>query len=109
MTRFVDAHRDRFGVEPICGVLQAAPSTYYAARQRSPSARQVRDEALKVKIQHVHAEEFGVYGARKLWRQLLREGIPVARCTVKSRQVGNAGDGALRGGAWQAQADDDAR
>ncbi len=109
MIRFVNAQRDRFGVEPICHMLQAAPSTHYAARQRPPSARQVRDEAFKVRIRHVHAAHFGVYGTRKLWRQLLREGIPVARCTVKSRQVGNAGDGSLRGGVWQAQANDDAR
>ena len=97
MIRFVDAHRDRFGVEPICRVLQAAPSTYYAARQRPPSARQVRDEALKVKIRHVHAAHFGVYGARKLWRQLLREGILVARCTVERlmREMGLSG--AVRG------------
>jgi len=57
--------------------LQVAPSSYYAARGRPLSARRVRDEALKVKLRHVHAEQFGVYGARKLWRQLQREGIPV--------------------------------
>lgn len=97
MIRFVDTHRDRFGVEPICRVLRAAPSTYYAARRQPPSARRVRDEALKVKIRHVHAAEFGVYGARKLWRQLRREGIPVARCTVERlmREMGLAG--AVRG------------
>ena len=97
MIRFVDAHRDRFGVEPICRVLQAAPSTYYVARGRPPSARQVRDEALKVKIRHVHAAHFGVYGARKLWSQLLREGIPAARCTVERlmREMGLSG--AVRG------------
>jgi len=97
MTRFIDAHRERFGVESICRVMQAAPSTYYAARQRPPSARQVRDEALKVKIRHVYAAHFGVYGARKLWRQLLREGIPVARCTVERlmRELGLSG--AVRG------------
>ena len=97
MSRFIDTHRDRFGVEPICRELQVAPSTYYAARCRPPSARQVRDEALKVKLRHVHAEHFGVYGARKLWRQLHREGVPVARCTVERlmRQVGLAG--AVRG------------
>ena len=83
MSRFIDTHRERFGVEPICRELQAAPSTYYAARCRPPSARQVRDEALKVKLRHVHAEHFGVYGARKLWRQLRREGVPAARCTVE--------------------------
>lgn len=97
MTRFIDAHRDRFGVEPICQVLQVAPSTYYAARCRPPSARQVRDEALKPKLRQVHAEHFGVYGARKLWRQLHREGVPAARCTVERlmKQVGLAG--AVRG------------
>ncbi len=83
MTRFVDSHRERFGVAPICRELQVAPSSYYAARGRPLSARRVRDEALKVKLRHVHAEQFGVYGARKLWRQLQREGIPVARCTVE--------------------------
>ena len=93
MTRFIDTHRDRFGVEPICRVLQAASSTYYAARVRPPSVRQVRDEALKVKIRHVHAEHFGVYGVRKLWRQLRREGVPVARCTVERlmRELGLKG------------------
>lgn len=97
MSRFIDAHRERFGVEPICHVLQVAPSTYYAARCRPPSARQVRDEALKVKIRHVHAEHFGVYGARKLWRQLHREGVSAARCTVE-RLMGEIGlAGAVRG------------
>ena len=64
MIRFINAHRDRFGVEPICRVLQFAPSTYYAARRRPPSMRKVRDDALKVKLRHIHAEHFGVYGAR---------------------------------------------
>ena len=105
MIRFINAHQDRFGVEPICRVLQFAPSTYYAARRRPPSMRKVRDDALKVKLRHIHAEHFGVYGARKLWRQVRREGIPVARCTVESRQVGNAGDGTMWSGAWQGQAD----
>jgi putative transposase len=93
MTRFIDAHRERFGVEPICRELQVAPSSYYAARQRPLSARGVRDEALKVKLRHVHAAEFGVYGARKLWRQLQRERIGVARCTVERlmRELGLAG------------------
>ncbi len=97
MTRFIDTHRDRFGVEPICRVLQAAPSTYYAARKRLPSARRVRDEALKVRLRHVHAEQFGVYGARKLWRQLHREGIPVARCTVERLMRELSLAGAVRG------------
>ena len=93
MTRFIETHRERFGVEPICRELQVAPSSYYAARQRPPSARRVRDEALKVKLRHVYAEHFGVYGVRKLWRQLQREGIPVARCTIARlmRELGLAG------------------
>jgi len=97
MSRFIEAHRDRFGVEPICRELQVAPSTYYAARCRPPSARQVRDEALKVKLRHVHAEHFGVYGARKLWRQLHREGVPAARCTVERLMHATGLSGAVRG------------
>ena len=97
MSRFIEAHRDRFGVEPICRELQVAPSTYYAARCRPPSARQVRDEALKVKLRHVHAEHFGVYGARKLWRQLRREGVPAARCTVERLMHATGLTGAVRG------------
>ena len=93
MSRFIGAHRERFGVEPICRELQVAPSTYYAARRRRPSARRVRDEALKMKLRHTHGEHFGVYGARKMWRQLQRERIPVARCTVERlmRELGLSG------------------
>ena len=97
MTRFIKTHRERFGVEPICRELQVAPSSYYAARSRPLSARRVRDEALKVKLQHVHAEQFGVYGARKLWRQLHREGIPVARCTVERLMRELSRSGVVRG------------
>jgi putative transposase len=89
----IDAHRDRFGVEPICQLLPIAPSTYYAARHRPASARAVRDAKLKGEIARVHAEQFGVYGARKVWRQLHREGIAVARCTVERlmRELGLQG------------------
>jgi putative transposase len=80
---FVDTYRQRFGVEPICAVLQVAPSTYWAAKRRSPCARARRDAQLSVEIRRVHAENFGVYGARKVWRALNREGIPVARCTTE--------------------------
>jgi putative transposase len=82
MIAYVDADRDRFGVEPICRVLPIAPSSYYDAKRRPPSARALRDEELKVDIRRVHEENFGVYGARKVWRQLHREGVAVARCTV---------------------------
>jgi putative transposase len=83
MIAYIDHHKDRFGVEPICRVLPIAPSTYYARKQRPPSARAVRDARLKVEIGRVHQDNFGVYGARKVWRQLHREGIVVARCTVE--------------------------
>jgi putative transposase len=77
--------------------LQVAPSTYYAAKSRPPSARQVRDEKLKAEILRVYRDNFGVYGARKVWRQLQREGVPVARCTVERlmRELGICG--AVRG------------
>jgi len=90
MIAYIDANRDRFGVEPICQVLPIAPSTYYAAKHRSPPARALRDEELKAEIRRVHEDNFGVYGARKIWRQLGREGISVARCTVE-RLMGELG------------------
>ena len=83
MIAYLDQHKDRYGVEPICRVLPIAPSTYYHATRRPASARAVRDAKLKAEIARVHAEHFGVYGARKVWRQLHREGITVARCTVE--------------------------
>ena len=96
MIAYIDANRDRFGVEPICKVLPIAPSTYYQA-SRPLSARRRRDQQLKVEIRRVHAEHFGVYGARKLWRQLHREGIAVARCTVE-RLMGELGLQGVRRG-----------
>jgi putative transposase len=93
MIAYIDQHRDRYGVEPICRVLLIAPSTYYDAKRRPPSARALRDEELKVEIRRVHADNFGVYGARKVWRQLGREGNVVARCTVERlmRELGLQG------------------
>jgi putative transposase len=97
MTRFIDAHRDQFGVEPICKVLKIAPSSYYAAKARPPSARAVRDAQLKVEIRRVYDDNFGVYGAEKLWRQLHREGIAVGRDRV-ARLMGELGiHGVVRG------------
>jgi putative transposase len=90
---YIDAHMTQFGVEPICTVLQIAPSTYYAARSRPPSRRSVTDAATAVKITKVHEDNYGVYGARKVHAQLVRQGHPVARCTVE-RLMRNAG---LRG------------
>ncbi len=83
MIAYIDRNKDRFGVEPICGHLPIAPSTYYDAKARPPSHRSIRDEELKREITRVHAANFGVYGARKVWHQLNREGIVVARCTVQ--------------------------
>ncbi|WP_425309671.1 IS3 family transposase [Ammonicoccus fulvus] len=85
---YIDQHRDRFGVEPICAVLkdagvQIAPSTYYAARKRPPSARAVRDAELVAQIKVAHKANLGVYGARKIHAELNRKGVEVARCTVE--------------------------
>lgn len=95
---YIDAYRGQFGVQPICRVLRAhrvpvAASTYYAARARPASARSVSDAALAVEITRVFKDSGEVYGARKVWRQLHREGIPAARCTVERlmRQVGLQG------------------
>ena len=96
MTAFIDAHRDTFGVEPICQVLAVAPSTYYAARCRLPSGRAVRDEQLRPEISRVHTANFEVYGVRKVWHQLRREDIPVGRDRV-GRLMGGLGlCGAMR-------------
>jgi putative transposase len=97
MTAYIDRHKDSYGVEPICQVLPIAPSTYYDTRRRLPSARAVRDAELKEKIRQVHQDNFSVYGARKVWRQLRRQGTVVARCTVERlmRELGLRG--AVRG------------
>ena len=81
--RFITAHQARWGVEPICRVLQVAPSRYYAALRRPPSARRRRDDVLKEEIRRVWDEHRQVYGADKVWAQLKREGIAAARCTVE--------------------------
>ena len=88
MTAFIDQHRDRFGIEPICEVLPIAPSTYFAhaARRADPtlrSDRAKRDAELIPEVQRVFRENFEVYGVRKVWRQLRRERCDVARCTVE--------------------------
>ena len=108
MTAYIDDHKDRYGVEPICKLLPIAPSTYYDAKRRPPSARAVRDARLKAEIRRVHAENFGVYGAEKVWRQLNREGIPVARCTVKRLMAQLGLRGAVRGKTRRTTTPDDA-
>jgi putative transposase len=112
--RFIEEHRHdhfvtsagadggEFGVEPICRVLcehgcQIAPQTYYAALKRPPSARAVRDAELSTEIHRIHGENYGVYGVRKVWRQLHREGHPVARCTVERLMRADGLAGVVRG------------
>jgi putative transposase len=92
----------RWGVQSICAGLvelgvQIAPSTYYEHVDREPCRREVRDEALKPEIERIHAANYGVYGARKVWLALNREGIKVARCTVERLMAELGLSGAVRG------------
>ena len=102
MTAFIDEHREAYGVEPICRVLPIAPSTYHerVAQRQDParlSVRARRDAALKPEIVRVFAENFGVYGVRKVWRQMKREGFEVARCTVERLMRDLGLQGVIRG------------
>ena len=97
MTRYIDAQRAAFGVEPICRALAMAPSSYYAARVRPPSARAIRDAALKADIGRLHRANYAVYGARKLWHALRREGTVVGRDQVGRLMRGLGLRGAVRG------------
>jgi len=102
MVSFIDDHRDQYGVEPICEVLPIAPSTYFRHRmhRRCPekrSARAKRDEGLRVEVKRVHEESFGLYGVRKVWRQLRREQVQAARCTVERLMRSQGLRGAVRG------------
>jgi putative transposase len=102
MIAFIDDHREAYGVEPICKVLPIAPSTYHehAAKRADPaklSARAKRDVSLKVQIRRVFAENFEVYGVRKVWRQLKREGFDIARCTVERLMRSLGLHGVIRG------------
>ncbi len=106
MVAFIDEQREVYGVGPICEVLPIAPSTYYAhqAMQADPSlrsARAKRDAWLKVEIHRVWDENFAVYGAEKVWGQLNREGIAVARCTVRRLMNEMGLVGAVRGRAFK--------
>ena len=102
MVAFIDDHRAEYGVEPICRVVPIAPSTYHVfkRRQKDPSLlceRAKRDEWLREQIREVHEASLGVYGAPKVWRELKREGIEVARCTVE-RLMGEMGLQGVRRG-----------
>ena len=102
MIAFIDEHRGDYGVEPICRVLPIAPSTYHDhdAKRRDPSrlsARARRDQALKPEVVRVFAENFGVYGVRKVRRQMRREGFDIARCTVERLMRDLGLQGVIRG------------
>ena len=104
MIAFIDDHREAHGVEPICKVLPIAPSTYHdhVAKRVDPSrlsARARRDAALKDEVQRVFEANFRVYGVRKVWRQLRREGFDVARCTVARLMRAMGLEGIIRGKA----------
>jgi putative transposase len=104
--RFIDAHKERrsaglrWGIEPICAVVQIAPSTYHAAKQRRPSARAVRDAELCPEILRVWEQNLSVYGADKVWDQLNKDGIRVARCTVERLMRDMGLQGCRRGRFW---------
>src|SRR3546814_16864052 len=98
MISFIDEHRDDYGVESICRVLPIAPSTYHerVAQRHDPSRlspRAQRDEAMKPEVRRVFDANFKVYGVRKVWRQMRREGFDIARCTVERlmRELGLQG------------------
>jgi putative transposase len=106
MVHFIDEHRTRYGVESICALLPIAPSTYFLwkAQQEDPttrSARAQRDDELRSAIQRVWDDNEQVYGPRKVWRQLKREGQRVARCTVERLMRAMGLRGAVRGRAWK--------
>ena len=95
---FIDSHREELGVEPICRELAIAPSSYHehAARLADPGKRSVRvrrDDEIKQQIRRVHGDSSGLYGTRKVWHQIRREGATVAKCTVERlmRAMGLAG------------------
>ena len=105
MVRFIDDHRATYGVEPICAVLPIAPSTYFRchAQREDPthrSARARRDDELRIQIQRVYDANFQVYGPRKVWRELRRGGVDVARCTVERLMRAMGVAGVVRGRAW---------
>ena len=112
MIAYIDQHRDRFGVEPLCAQLPISSSSYYEhkARQADPKrhpARWHRDERLKGEIVRIWEEHFRVYGARKIWRQLHREGEVVARCTVARLMKTLGLQGVVRGKRWKTTVADD--
>lgn len=106
MIRFIDQHKDRrsgqlrWGIEPIATTLGIAPSTYHAAKNRPPSARAVRDTELRPEVLRVWEQNLAVYGADKVWDQLNKDGIAVARCTVERLMRDMGLQGCRRGRIW---------
>lgn len=112
MIRFIDAYKAQFGVEPICRFLQMAPSTYHRHKQleREPDRRSPRaknDEALEVKITEIWEDSFRNYGVRKIWHQLLKDDVPVARCTVERLMKRLGIEGVRRGKKYKTTVPDD--
>jgi putative transposase len=106
MVSFIDQHRATCGVESICAVLPIAPSTYFLRKEQQQdatkrSARARRDDELRTEIQRVWDEHEQVYGPRKVWRQLRRDKIPAARCTVERLMHEMGLRGTVRGRAWK--------
>jgi transposase InsO family protein len=113
MVTFIDAHRAAYGVEPICAQLPIAPATYYEAKARAADptrrpARAQRDTELRDEIQRVWDANHQVYGPRKVWRQLGREGIAVARCTIERLMRAMGLQGAIRGRKFKTTIPDEA-
>ena len=109
MSAFIDEHRERFGVEPICRTLDVSASAYYERRNGPPSRRAVSDEELLCEIRRVHRENYECYGSRRVWKQLLREGIETARCTVERLMRAHGLQGAKRRGRpWRTTRQDPA-
>ena len=106
MVSFIEAHRAEYGVEPICAVVPIAPATYYEhhARRLNPELRperEKRDDELRIEIEQVWKANFSVYGAKKVWRELGRQGVEVARCTVERLMRGMGLQGAVRDRAFK--------
>jgi putative transposase len=98
VSAFIDEHRERFGVEPICETLGVSASAYYQRATGERSARVLADERLLVEIRRVHRENYECYGSRRVWKQLRREGVGAARCTVERLMAAHGIQGAKRRG-----------
>lgn len=109
MSAFIEERRSDFGVEPICRALGVSASAYYERRGGRRSARRVKDERLLAKIEEVHAGAYHAYGSRRVWKELLRRGETVARCTVERLMAENGIQGAKRRGKpWRTTTPDPA-